>query len=234
MIVLALTLVLMLVVPAEAGSTRELGREHGEGFANQHWGPGCESAEKQCRAIARLSGYQVTLADHVRPFLVKHRGWIVAFTLKVGKPTASQTNLFENQFGKPSARLSVLKPPPKNKRERGHFVLELVGQTRRYDLTKHFGKKVRFKLSKPLVIPAESTVAVTAPTWAPVFASSAHADSGKNYEWRASQQKGQCGNAALQNAHQIVGNVSYYDCHYKGAQLDYSATFTTRRPKGSG
>src|SRR4051794_6556320 len=84
----AVLLALMLALPAEAGqAVRELGRENGETFGDQHWGPGCETSRPGCRAIARVSGYQVILDGHPRPFFVKRRGWIVAFTLQVGKPT---------------------------------------------------------------------------------------------------------------------------------------------------
>jgi hypothetical protein len=235
----AIALLAMLVVPAQAGpGFRELG-EYGVGFANQHWGPGCAKAanpgKSKCQVIAQVTGYQVKLAGHNYPFSVNHRGKIVAFTLKIGAPPKKYLNDFITRFGQPSVRLAVLKPPPPGHGVKRHKVLTLVRQSGVYNLRNYVGKKgrtVSFALSKALVMPAGSTLALTIPTWAPVFAAAAQADNkaGRRYQWRGSRRKGACGGSGLNDAHQTVGKFAYYDCLFKGPQLEYTATFLRDPP----
>jgi hypothetical protein len=216
----AFVLVLLLVTAASAGpSFRELG-EYG---SNPMPGAGCPDP-KTCQAVGHVTGYQVEIGKHKNPYVINHRGKIVAFTIKLGRPTKSQTQFFTNLFGgTPTARLSVLKKPKHDVRH--HTDLRLVGQSEVFDLTNYLGSTPTFALSTALVVPAHSTIALTVPTWAPAFAVNA----GKDHAWRSSRQKGDCGGTS-QRAQQSTGTISFYDCFYRHPRLLYTATFL-RDPK---
>src|SRR3954469_6338111 len=99
---LALALTLALAGSASA-SYREVGY-----YTDYRYPPaGCPD---NCQAIGGITGFQVQIGTHKNPFLIKRKGKITAFSIKLGKPNAEQTQFFTNLFGgKPSVRLSLLK-----------------------------------------------------------------------------------------------------------------------------
>jgi hypothetical protein len=205
----------MLATAADAGPAfRELGEYKDKPFP----AAGCP-AKDTCQAVGHVTGYQVEIGKHKNPYAINHRGKIVAFTIKLGNPTKSQTAFFTNLFGgRPTARLSVLRKPKPDTRH--HVDLRLVGQSEVFDLTNYMGSTPTFALSTALVVPAGSTIALTVPTWAPAFAVNA----GKDNAWRSSRLKGDCGGTS-QRAQQGVGTISFYDCFYRHPRLLYNATF---------
>jgi hypothetical protein len=214
----AFVLFLMLATAADAGpSFRELGEYADSPFP----AAGCP---KSCQAVGHVTGYQVEMGKHKNPYVINHRGKIVALTIKLGKPTAKQTTFFTNLFGgRPTVRLSVLRKPTHDVKH--HTDLRLVAQSDVIDLTNYMGSTPTFALPSALVVPARSTIALTVPTWAPAFAVNA----GKDHAWRSSRLKKDCGGTS-QRAQQFVGSISYYDCFYRGPRLLYTATFL-RDPK---
>jgi hypothetical protein len=188
---------------------------------------GCPS---NCQAVGHVSGYQVQIGSAKNPYMVNRNGKIVAFTIRLGKPDAQQTQFFTNLFGgAPQARLSLLKKPRRDKKMTND--LKLLAQSEVFDLANYLGSSPTFALDKPLVVQAGSIVALTVPTWAPAFAINLGADQA----WRSSRPKNDC-NGTSQVAQQTTGSVRSYDCFYRTARLLYSATFvpdpkpTTKQP----
>jgi hypothetical protein len=188
---------------------------------------GCPS---NCQAVGHVSGYQVQIGSAKNPYMVNRNGKIVAFTIRLGKPDAQQTQFFTNLFGgAPQARLSLLKKPKRDKKMTND--LKLLAQSEVFDLANYLGSSPTFALDKPLVVQAGSIVALTVPTWAPAFAINLGADQA----WRSSRPKNDC-NGTSQVAQQTTGSVRSYDCFYRTARLLYSATFipdpkpTTKQP----
>src|SRR5437763_10521669 len=70
--------------------------------------PSCPS--NPCLAVTRTTGFQLLLSGRRNPFVAPRTGRIVAFTLRLGKPTQKQIDFFNQQSGgKASARIAVLR-----------------------------------------------------------------------------------------------------------------------------
>jgi hypothetical protein len=210
----ALTALFLLIAGAayafatQASSVREIGDYPDQPFPTA----GCPA---NCQAVGHVTGYQVQIGKHKNPFVIRQKGKIVAFTIRLGKPDKQQTQFFTNLFGgAPQARLSLLKTLPKGKQAK------LVGQSEVFDLSKYLGSTPTLALSKPLAVQAGSTLALTVPTWAPAFAINLSADQA----WRSSRAQNDC-NGTSQAAQQTVGTTHAYLCFYRTARLLYSATF---------
>jgi hypothetical protein len=211
-LIAAFALLLLAAGPATASSVREVG-EYDDVPLPQ---AGCPLT---CQAIGHITGYQVQIGAHKNPYVIKRAGKIVAWTIRLGKPDAEQTQFFANLFGQPpQARLTLLKKPKADKPKTND--LKILGQSEVFDLSKYLGSTPTFVLSKPLVVPAGSTLAITVPTWAPAFA----INLGPDEAWRSSRKKDDC-NGTSQTAHQKVGKTHSYDCFYRTARLLFTATF---------
>jgi hypothetical protein len=224
-----MALFLLLVTAADAGPAwREIGEYKDNPLPGPGFKKGCEGKtpkEAKCKAVAHLTGFQTQFGSHKNKYVVNHRGRITALTLRLGNPTKTQLSFFNTNFGAPTVRLSVLKKPKHDVRH--HTDLRLVSQSETIDVSKYLGSKhVTFVLANSVVVPAHSTIALTIPTWAPVFT----INRPKNETWRASTPKGKCEDASIQSAHTGIGSVKFYDCFFKGARLLYQATFL-RDPK---
>lgn len=204
---------LLLAVPAlGANRLREVGGYPGLPFPKA----GCPN---DCQAVGHVTGYQVQVGSAKNPYLLHRPGKIVAFTIRLGKPDAEQTQFFTTLFGgKPQARLTILKKPSKDKPKTND--LRVVGQSELIDLEDYLGSSPTFALDKPLDVPDESIVALTVPTWAPAFT----INLGNDQAWRSARDPDDCGGTS-QVAQQTVGRVHSYDCFYRTARLLYSATF---------
>jgi hypothetical protein len=181
----------------------------------------------ECRVEGHVTGFQ-SIADGVaRPFEAPFEGKIVAWSITLAKPSAVETKtttdevgFFNDFFGTPSeARIGVLRPvegskPPK-------FVL--ARQSPIQILNHYFGGKVVFALEHPLTVLRGQVVALTIPTWAPMFAFGV---SGEN-TWRGSRKEKHCSSRQdIQGGHpqQGVGKSKSYGCFYSEARLLYTAT----------
>jgi hypothetical protein len=203
-------LFVLLAASAHASSVRELGDTGTLPKA------GCPDS---CQAIGHVTGFQTQIGTRKRPFVVGHKGKLVAFTIKLGTPNASQTQFFASIFGtSPSARITILKRPKSDRT--GGFPMKVLAQSEVFNLTKYLGTTPTFAFSRPLTVPAGATVALTVPTWAPAFKIS-EPDTQK---WRGSRVEPNCG-ATTQAALQKVGIVRQVGCDYATARLLYTATF---------
>jgi hypothetical protein len=218
----------MLATAAAAGPAwRELGDYKdspmpGPGFKKGCGGKKADGSDATCKVVAHLTGYQTRFGRHKNPYVLNNRGKITAVTLRLGNPTADQLKFFNNSFGPPTIRLAVLKP---NKPDiRHHRDLRLADESETIDVSKYLGSKsVTFVLSRPLVVHGgpPATVAITVPTWAPIFT----INRPKDETWRASTPSKACSDSTVQSAQQTIGSVKFYDCAFKNARLLYQATF---------
>ena len=208
--------ILLLVAQAEASSVQELGDK-----------PPFPAADcpTDCQAIAQVTGFQVQLGTAKNPFRVSKNGKIVAWTVRLAKPNASEVEFFKSTFGStPEARLSVVRSL-KSKHQ-----YKLIGQSELFKLERYFGSTQTFTLSKPLPARKDDIIAITVPTWLPAFAHNLP----DTMAWRASHPSSQCGANPPPAAHQTVGTTKTYACFYRTARLLFSVTFvpnpTTTNP----
>jgi hypothetical protein len=197
-----------LVAAAPAGAeVRELGVSADAPLAD----PSCPA---NCQAIGRVSGYPVQIGQLKNPFLINEPGKVVAFTIKLGKPDATQTTFFSNLFGgEPSVRLSILKPARLKHRHR------LLAQSDVFTVQTYFGSTPTFALKAPIPVDARSVVALTVPTWVPAFAVGQPND----VAWRFSRQN--CDDAQEPAAQQTLKSLRTYACFKRTARPVYSVTF---------
>src|SRR4051812_22915759 len=115
----AIVLAAVVAAVALAASTREVGQYSDSPFPDTGFKPGCAPAppaEPTCKVIAHVTGFQTHFGRHNRPFVIGHNGTVVAFTIKVGKPDSGQVTGLNAQYGRPAARLAVIKRPKSDRR----------------------------------------------------------------------------------------------------------------------
>ena len=198
---------LVAAAPAHA-EVREVGVSPQAPLAD----PSCPA---DCTAIGRVSGYPVQIGQVKNPYLINDPGKVVAATIRLGKPDADQLVFFANTFGTQQAqvRLSVLKPARTKRRHR------LLAQSEVIDVTNFFGSSPTFALEKPLIVPKRAVIAITSPTWAPMFAINQPND----VAWRFSRQN--CDDASESAAQQTLKSLRTYACFKRTARPVYSVTF---------
>jgi hypothetical protein len=168
-----------------------------------------------CLAVSRTTGYQAKVVDSREVYVVPADGKIVAWTIRLGAPNRRQINFFEDNFGKASAGLAVVR--------RGERLFgRVVAQTPVVPLTDFFGQTVQFPLDRALNVQKGNIIALTVPTWAPALTTLLEDGS----SWRASRALNACDNTDRQTAQLTVGALTQYRCLYK-ARLTYSATLIT-------
>ncbi len=180
--------------------------------------PACP--QSPCEAVGSVTGFQTVAGSVAKPFVVPFNGRMVAWSLSMSKPKASQQSFFNNFYGSPpEARIAVLsqvagKSPPR-------YTLLRQGPT--VVLTPFLGSNVTFALDQPLNVKQGDVIGLTIPTWAPSFAVGLADNSG----WRASRKTGKCTQTAdikESRPQQKVGADKQYGCFYKTARLLYTAT----------
>jgi hypothetical protein len=184
-----------------------------------------------CRVEGHVTGFQ-SIADGVpRPYEAPFEGKIVAWSITLAKPSTMETKtttdevgFFNDFLGTPSqARIGVLRliedsKPPKYK---------LVRQSPLETLNPYFGSTPVFALEHPLTVLEGQVVALTIPTWAPMFAFNVSADN----TWRGSRLPEKCSSKEdIQNGRpqQGVGKIKTYGCYYSNARLLYTATLVKK------
>lgn len=189
--------------------------------------PATPACPTSCQALARATGFQTRIGDAQNPFVVPYRGKVVAWSIKLGAPIAKDIEYFNETFGAPQARLSVLKPIRK-KIKQGKPIYKLKNQTPLERLEPFFGTTTTFTLQSPMRVKESQVLALTVPTWAPALA----LGQGGTATWAASRKKDRCGlndKTALADvlagrSQETVGADRAYGCVYKTARILYSAT----------
>jgi len=180
-----------------------------------------------CRVEGHVTGFQAMAGGVPRLFEAPFDGKIVAWSITLARPSRADTDKttdevgFFNEFlGKPSmARIGVLRlvegsKPPK---------YTLVRQGPLQTLNRYFGSTVIFALDHPLTVLQGQVVALTIPTWAPMFAFGVAEDN----TWRGSRLANHCRlpeDIQNGNPQQGVGKTKTYGCYYSEARLLYTAT----------
>jgi hypothetical protein len=176
-----------------------------------------------CQAIGQVSGFQIQQGTRKNPYRLRSYGKVVAFSVKLGKPNASQMQFFNKLFGgPPQIMLTVLKPYKAQngeKRQPNKYVLS--GASPLFDLTNFFGSEPTFALPRPLTIKPGYVVGITVPTWAPAFA----VKLGDDMQWRSSRDPKACDDVQQDAAQDIRGSARTYGCVYKTARLLYTVTY---------
>jgi len=180
-----------------------------------------------CLAVSRTTGFQTQVGSSVNPLTIAKEGSIVAWTITLSKPTATQIKFFnEREGGAASAQIGILEPKPAPKRgphdkkpppETGYT---LVAESPVVMLQPYFGETAEFPLETSIKVKKGDVVALTVPTWAPTLA----LGFGKTTTWRASRPKSACSETSAETAHIKVGVTRLYSCVYHEARLAYSAT----------
>jgi len=185
--------------------------------------PSCPgSATDPCEAAVRVTGIQGRMSGgRKNPYYIRRDGYIVAFTVQLSKPTDEQINFFNDNFSSPpQVRLSVLR---QGRTRKTRLNYRLVGQSDVYDVDRYLGSSPTFVLDAPLRVKKTNWIAITVPTWAPLFA---HNLSNANW-WRSSRAKDSCKEPKSfdQFAFEAFRGVTTFGCTYHGARLLYTATY---------
>lgn len=176
--------------------------------------PSCPASP--CLAVSRTTGFQLKVAKNTTLMSVPRTGSIVAWTIMLGKPNATQIKFFDaNEGGAAEAGIAILRAQKKP-----NLTWKLIASSPTVKLQPYFGKTAQFPLERTIAVKKGDVVAMTVPTWAPALA----LGFGKDTSWRASRAKSQCASTSAQSTHTAIGsNVTYY-CLYQTARLTYSAT----------
>jgi hypothetical protein len=184
-----------------------------------------------CRVEGHVTGFQAIAEGVPKPFEVPFDGKIVAWSITLSKPsttesetTTNEVSFFDEFLGTPSeARIGILKPvegtsPPQ---------YTLVRQSPLEVLNPFFGTTPIFALERPLSVLQGQVVALTVPTWAPMFAFNVSSEN----TWRGSRLPEHCSSKEdIQGGHpqQGVGKTKAYGCYYSNARLLYTATLVAK------
>jgi len=176
--------------------------------------PSCPATP--CLAVSRTTGFQVKVGPTHNPLGAPRSGTIVAWTIMLGKPNATQIKFFNANEGGPSeAGIAILRPQPKP-----NLTYKLVAQSPLVKLETYFGKTAEFPLETTIPIKKKDVIALTVPSWAPALALGFAGDT----SWRASRPRKSCTSTSSQTTHTTVGSPVQYYCLYQTARLTYSAT----------
>ena len=144
------------------------------------------------------------------PALTRRRSTatFVAWSITLARPsrkdsatTTNEVGFFNEFLGTPSeARIGVLRPVPDTKPPQ----YKLVSQSPLEVLNPYFGSTVIFALDHPLTVLRGQVVALTIPTWAPMFAFNVAEEN----TWRGSRLPKHCASKEdIQNGHPSRGSA---------------------------
>ncbi|HEY7932359.1 MAG TPA: hypothetical protein VID48_00925 [Solirubrobacteraceae bacterium] len=209
LIITSLTAVLML----PAGSLAKL-TEVGEiPQTTPATTPSCPSS---CLAVTRTTGFQVKVGTTRSLVSMPRKGTIVAWTVMLGKPNATQIKFLDAKEGGPaSAGIAILRPVKTPK-----LGYQLVAQSPVVKLEPYFGMTTQFPLEQTIPVRKGDVVALTVPSWAPALA----LGFGNDTSWRASRPRTECASTGSQTTDTHIGGTVQYYCLYSTARLTYSAT----------
>jgi hypothetical protein len=218
----AATFAAVLMLTAFAGA--QGGGGDAEHIGNTEDTPKPSCPKDPCQAIGSVTGFQVSAKGEKNLMEVPEDGELVAWSVRLSKPKASQRQFFgkfykDPKFGtKPTARIAVLKPP----KQGNEYTLKAQGPVE--ELEDDLGTKPLFTLDDPIPIKEGDILALTVPTWIPNFA----VDLSSRNVWRASREKGACEDSndiKKGEPHQKVGKEREYACTYRQARILYTGNY---------
>jgi hypothetical protein len=184
-----------------------------------------------CLVEGHVTGFQ-TMADRIaNPFEAPFDGKVVAWSITLSRPgtektatTLDEVGALNELLGDPAeARISILRPVPKTKPPE----FKLVRQSPIEVLDSHFGSTPIFALDHPLVVLKGQVVALTVPTWAPMFA----VELSPEDTWVGSRRAKHCiskEDIEASRPQQAIGSTKKYGCLYSKARLLYTATLVQK------
>jgi hypothetical protein len=216
-VLLAAPLALALALALPAGSFAKLTEVGVLGETTPPTTPTAPSCPgSPCLAVSRTTGFQVKVGETHNPLAAPREGSIVAWSITLGKPTATQVKFFNtNEGGEASAGIAILRAQRKP-----NLTYQLIAQSPPVKLEKYFGKTAQFPLTTSIPVKKGDIVALTVPTWAPALALGFP----NTTSWRASRSKSQCTTTSAQTSQTAIGSNVQYFCLYRTARLVYSAT----------
>jgi hypothetical protein len=225
----AFLLALVASSPAQA-KVYELGLSEGKKLGK----PSCP--DNPCLAVTRTTGFQVGAANARNLFVAPEAGRVVAFTLSLGQPSATQIDFFNRQGGGTSrARIAILRPAGGTA---GAPRYVLNAQSADVNLEPFFGGTVQFPLYTSLLVRKGYVIALSVPTRAPVLGVDNLANT---FAWRSSRVAPCSTNPERQPPQVTPGSSREYFCLYRPAQLTYSVTVVSnptltpaKKPQGQG
>jgi hypothetical protein len=184
-----------------------------------------------CRVEGHITGFQTAAGGVAKPYVAPFEGKIVAWSITLSRPstkasatTTNEVGFFDEFLGKPAeARIGVLRAVKRTSPPQYTLVRESPIQV----LNPYFGGTAIFALERPLTVLQGQTVALTVPTWAPMFAFNVSATN----TWRGSRLAKRCSSKEdIKNGHpqQVVGKTKTYGCFYSSARLLYTATLVKK------
>jgi hypothetical protein len=214
-LVVPATIALALVLPAAAPAT--LSEVGVIGATTPATAPSCPASP--CLAVSRTTGFQVKVGSARNVLSSPRSGTIVAWTITLGKPNATQVKFFNANEGGPSeAGISIVRAVRNAK-----LTYKLIAQSPMVKLEPYFGQTAQFPLETTIPIKKGDVVALTVPSWAPALA----LGFGNDTSWRASRPKKGCTSTSSQTTQTTVGSSAQYYCLYQTARLTYSATLVS-------
>jgi hypothetical protein len=180
------------------------------------------TTDNPCVAAVRMTGLQGAMSGgRKNPYYIRRNGHLVAFTVKLAKPTEEEVNFFDSNFGSPSiARISVLR---RGRTRKQRLNYRLIRQSDRFTLNRYFGSSPTFAFDSPIPVKKGNWIAITVPNWAPLLATNL----GRGNWWRSSRPRGSCDTpeSLRQFAMEDLRDVNKFGCTYHGARLLYSVTY---------
>jgi hypothetical protein len=172
-----------------------------------------------CLAVTRTTGFQVKVGSTRSLVSAPRNGTIVAWTITLGKPNATQVKFFNtNEGGTASAAIAVLRSQPKP-----NLTYKLIAESPVVQLATYFGKTAQFPLASTIQVKKGDLIALAVPTWAPALALGFTNET----SWRASRPRSQCSTTSAQSVQTEIGSAVQYYCLYRQARLTYSATLVS-------
>jgi hypothetical protein len=180
-----------------------------------------------CEAAVHVTALQGRAAGGPKnPYYIRRDGYIVALTVHLAAPDKTQIDYFNSSFGSPAQlRLSVLRQGTTRKTRLNY---RLISQSELIEVDHYFGSTPTFVLKTPLRVKKTNWIAITVPTWAPIFANNL---TGADW-WRSSRAKDSCDppKSLRQFSMQTLRNVSIFGCTYHSARVLYTATYVPDPP----
>jgi hypothetical protein len=180
-------------------------------------GPVAACPGAPCEVVSETTGMQVKVGTHNAPITIPRNGVIVAWTIHLSRPTASQIAYFDlHEGGPPEAGIAIIK-------QSKALNYTLVAESPLVELQPYLGGTAQFPLATTIQVQKGERIALTVPTWAPALAIKL----GNTTSWRASRPKNTCTSAteaSTQTSQTTAGSNVQYACLYQTARLLYTAT----------
>jgi hypothetical protein len=191
-----------------------------------------------CQAISRTTAFQARAGGKTALVKVPKDGRIVAWSVRLAKPSDKQEEFFEKRLGGvASAGISVIRFGPmirtviKGKIRHGRRgkdqirreqQIRTVAHSPIQQLKRYYGQTAQFPLLTTIAVKKDDIIGITVPTWAPALRVLQPSDTSSS--WQASRPEADCKDTTTQTAATRVNGITKFGCLYHTAQLTYGVT----------